>query len=137
VKAFQTLVRSSALLCATLLAIVPSFSQAAQSYVNQTVEYQTAMRPINTLDYPVTGRLEIRTNSDGIITGYYRPADNNSFIPVNGGVDGKYVWLDIGRSGATRVNGTYQNGEIVGSAMTSQGIVEFSARAPRVENSGS
>jgi hypothetical protein len=127
----------AALALGALLAAIPAMGYAAQATINKTIDYSTSMRPINTIDYPVTGELQIRTSKNGIITGYYRPADNNDFIPVTGGVNGDHVWIDIGRAGGTRINGQFKDGNIVGSAMTNHGIMQFTASAPQIEQNSS
>jgi hypothetical protein len=82
------------------------------------------------LSAPWTGQLQITINPDGIIQGYYRPADNNAFIPVTGGKTGDGVWLDIGRTGGLHVNGVLQNGVITGGAVDqrTQQTYKFSAK---------
>jgi hypothetical protein len=126
--------RFAALALGALLAAIPALGFAAQAVTNKTVDYETAVKPIDSLAYPLTGTLQIRTSSDGIITGYYRPADNNDFIPVTGGVTGDHVWIDIGRNGAMRIQGQFKTGNIVGSATTPQGIMDFTASAPTIES---
>jgi hypothetical protein len=99
--------------------MAPAVSQAAVAYSAQHavhVNYNTSISPIFGFGYPWTGTLQLTLNSDGIINGYYRPADNQAFIPVTGGRDGQSVWLDIGQMGRLHVTGTLQNGKIAGTA---------------------
>jgi hypothetical protein len=134
VNTIRTYLRSIAFILAASLTLAPAYALATSATTSRIVQYATSMRPINSIAYPVTGRLQISTSSDGIVTGYYRPAYDDSFIPVNGGVEGDRVWLDIGRTGAMRVTGRLVNGTIVGSATTPHGgIMEFVAGAPQIE----
>lgn len=117
---------------ALLLALaIPAYAQAA-SASGPTVVYSTAIQRIAGYSYPVSGRLQIRTSRTGIISGYYRPADNNDFVPVTGGVQGTRVWLDIGKNGQTRVTGRMNGGKIVGTAFGPNGrLRRFTARTAR------
>ncbi len=114
-------IKSAVFAIATALVVAaPSVSQAAVTQTQAPVHatYETSMRPVlHAFDGPWTGTLQLTFNPSGIIQGYYRPADNMAYIPVTGGRDGDNVWLDIGSSGRLHVNGTLQNGAIVGGAI--------------------
>jgi hypothetical protein len=60
------------------------------------------------------GSLQLKISPAGIVTGYYRPADNPRFIPVSGGLTGDRFWLDIGSlsRNSRRFTGTFKNGTI-------------------------
>lgn len=113
----------------------PAFAYAASVYDAHTVVYQTAIRPFgSSLAYPVTGELQIKTSSDGIISGYYRPGDNNDFVPVTGAVRGNHVWIDIGRANIMRVDAAYGDGTIVGTAFgPNHDLLSFSANDAHVQ----
>lgn len=126
------IVKGAALVIAASLAAVPAISQATTTQASAPVHatYETSMQSIYGLDAPWTGTLQLTFNPDGIIQGYYRPADDMAFIPVTGGRNGESVWLDIGRRGHLHVNGVLQNGVITGSAVdeSTQKPYKFSAR---------
>jgi hypothetical protein len=70
-----------------------------------------------THDYPVTGSMDLVYHSDGVVTGYYHPADLPSFVQIQGGRNGDNIWLTIGIRGVWHLNGHFDhNGKIVGSA---------------------
>ena len=112
------------------LVLAPAPAYAAATYTDRTVVYSTSLQPINqNIDYPVTGSLHIRTSKDGIVSGFYRTDDNISqFIPVSGGINGSHVFLLIGANDPTRITGTYENGSIVGTAITgANNVYKFAA----------
>jgi hypothetical protein len=126
---------SAALVIAAALAGVPAISQAAtaQATVPVHATYNTSLESIYGLPSPWTGTLQLTINPDGIIQGYYRPADNNAFIPVTGGQNGDQVWLDIGNRGRLHVNGVLQDGAITGGAIDERTheAYKFSAQVSR------
>jgi hypothetical protein len=126
---------SAALVIAAAFAGVPAISQAATAQATAPVHatYNTSLESIYGLPSPWTGTLQLTINPDGIIQGYYRPADNNAFIPVTGGRDGDQVWLDIGNSGRLHVNGVLQNDVITGGAidLRTHEAYKFSAQVSR------
>ncbi len=66
---------------------------------------------------PYVGSLDLTFETDGVVLGSYQPASVRSFVPVNGGLDGTHIWLDIGRSGAMHVTATIdRDGRIHGEA---------------------
>jgi hypothetical protein len=103
----------------TLLALVIPASAAAQQPPS-AVHYSTAMTELYGSNTPYTGALDLTINADGIVNGYYFPADYSSmFVPVVGGKNGNAIWLDIGSSQITHIDGRLQDGAIVGTAFTS------------------
>ncbi len=118
------------MLAVPALLLAPAPAYAAVTYTDRTVVYSTSLQPINQdIAYPVSGSLQIRTSKDGIVSGFYRTDDNISqFIPVSGGINGSNVFLLIGATHPTRVTGTYENGTIVGTAVTAaNGVYKFAA----------
>ena len=111
-------IQSAALVIASALAGVPAVSYAATAQATNPVHvnYDTSLSSIYGFPSPWTGTLQLTFNPDGIIQGYYRPADNAAFIPVTGGQNGDSVWLDIGRSGQLHVSGVLKDGAITGGA---------------------
>lgn len=76
----------------------------------------TIWNPI-TQAYPVTGSMDLRFHSDGVVDGYYHPAGLPSFIPITGGRNGDHIWLTLGRGGAWQLNGHFDGQKITGSAV--------------------
>ena len=82
-----------------------------------TAHYSTAMTELYGGTAPYTGSLELEIAPDGIVRGYYFPADYSAmFVPVVGGKSGDSIWFDIGSSEITHVEGRLHNGVIVGTA---------------------
>lgn len=100
---------------AVLAFAMPAYAYAAAAHTNKTIVYSTSIQPVTGFGVPYTGRLQIRTSKNGIITGYYRPADNNDFVAVTGGIDGNRVWIDFGRTGSSRFTGSIHDGVISGT----------------------
>lgn len=120
--------RAGAFLAAASMASLPAISQAATATSTQPVQvkYDTKIGPIMGFAVPWTGALQLTINPDGIIQGYYRPADNNAFVPVTGGRNGDSVWLDIGTMGHMHVSGTFKDGAITGAAIDETTSREYS-----------
>lgn len=115
----KRIIQTAAIAVAAGFAAVPAISPATttQSTVPIKATYDTTLESITGMGAPWTGTLQITISPNGIIQGYYHPADNTmAFIPVTGGLNGDSVWMDIGRSGGLRVNGTLKNGVIQGGA---------------------
>jgi hypothetical protein len=130
---FTKILKSAALVLAAALAGAPAISQAATSQQTAPIQatYNTAIQSVYGSSVPWTGTMQLTINPDGIIQGYYHPADNpTAFIQVNGGRNGDHVWLDIGRTGHLHVIGDFQNGVITGGAIdqTTQQEYKFSAK---------
>ncbi|HZZ65203.1 MAG TPA: hypothetical protein VFE17_06890 [Candidatus Baltobacteraceae bacterium] len=128
-----TILRGAGFALALALAGAPAVSHAATAYTTGTqpvrVNYSTSISPLFGLGYPWSGTLQLTLNPDGIINGYYRPADNQEFIPVTGGRDGRNVWLDIGQMGRLHVTGTLDNGRITGTALNERTNEQFKFNA--------
>jgi hypothetical protein len=126
-------IATAAIALAAVLAATPAISKAAtaQATAPMKMTYTTSLEPITGIGAPWTGTLNITINPDGIIQGYYHPADNvMAFIPVTGGRNGDRVWLDIGTMGRLHVDGLLKNDVISGTAFdesTTQAY-DFSAR---------
>lgn len=84
-----------------------------------TTHYDTAMTQIYGSIAPYSGTMDLHIDASGIVRGYYHPESVTSFIVVTGGVDGKNIWLDIGRDAKIHVSGTLVNGVISGQAINS------------------
>lgn len=111
----RRLFQAAAACTGLLTAAVPVVSNAASAA--STSHYSTAMTSLYGSNVPYTGTLDLTVNSDGIIRGYYFPADQSSmFVPVVGGRTGDRIWFDIGNSGSVHVDGRVQAGVIVGTA---------------------
>ncbi len=113
--------------CAALALIaLPATAQAA----DQTAKmYTTALTQQFGSPYPYSGKLQIQISQDGIVSGYYRPDDNQSFETVTGGRNGDQIWLNIGQSGDLQITGNFIKGAIVGSAFEST-VAGFSSIGP-------
>lgn len=103
---------AGALIGAAIPAAVP-----AQPAETQT-DYAAAFTDLYGSQYPYTGTLQLHIGSDGIVSGYYRPADTADFVPVTGGRDGNAIWFDIGSTAnaLTHVNATLAGGSMSGTA---------------------
>lgn len=95
-----------------------------------------------THDYPVTGSMDLTYHPDGIVTGYYHPANLPSYIPIQGGRNGNNIWLTIGIHGVWHLDGHFNaEGKIVGSAYSNvqtpdQTIQKFGAPVDLNRSSG-
>lgn len=100
-----------------LAAAVPVGAPAEQTA--SAAHYSTSMTELYGSNAPFSGALDLSINRNGIVSGYYFPADYSSmFVPVVGGKSGNAIWLDIGSSQITHVEGRVQPGSIVGTAFT-------------------
>jgi hypothetical protein len=104
--------------CAALLTLVaPAVSVAATAQTTTTQHYTTSLTELYGSPAPYSGKLDLRVNPSGIVSGYYFPDDGALYVPVVGGQTGDRIWLDIGRSGNMHVEGRVQaQGVIVGTA---------------------
>ncbi|HET9028678.1 MAG TPA: hypothetical protein VFN49_00750 [Candidatus Aquilonibacter sp.] len=114
------------------VALVPVVANAAAIHTDRTIAYSTSLQELNkNWAPPLVGDLHVRLAEDGVVSGYYQAAYSIHFVPVTGGVDGDHVWLLIGSTSPTRVEGTYHNGAIVGTAYTpDNNIYRFAATNP-------
>jgi hypothetical protein len=62
------------------------------------LHFTTAITEVYGSKYPLTGRLDLQIFPDGTVRGYYHTSYYKLYIPVVGGRDGDYIWLDIGPS---------------------------------------
>lgn len=67
---------------------------------------------------PYSGALDLTVNPDGIVQGYYFPADGSSmYVPVVGGESANRIWFDIGTSGSVHIEARRDaHGIITGTA---------------------
>lgn len=107
--------RSIALTLIAALAVLGGGLATASAQPN-TLHYDVKIWNPITLEYPVTGTMDLTEHSDGVIQGYYHPAGLPSFVPITGGLQGDHIWLTIGRMGGWTLDGRLENGRIRGSA---------------------
>jgi hypothetical protein len=62
------------------------------------LHFRTAITQVYGSQYPITGRLDIQIFPAGNVRGYYHTSYYKLYIPVVGGRDANYIWLDIGPS---------------------------------------
>jgi opacity protein-like surface antigen len=72
------------------------------------------------------GTLTLDISPDGIVSGYYRPNDEE-YRQVVGGVTGDQIWLDIGYMGRLHITGKLDNGRIVATTFLNDDTYTFSA----------
>jgi hypothetical protein len=102
-----------------LAAIVVAPVAASTPNTAMTKSYSTALTQVAPVSVPgeFDGILKLTVTADGIVNGYYFPADEGTIVPVVGGErDGKY-WLDI--DGNTRLHiyaEAGKDGSLVGTA---------------------
>lgn len=102
--------------CVGLLTLaVPAAGIAATSA--PAAHYSTSMTALFGSAVPYSGSLDLTVNPDGIVRGYYFPADQSSmYVPVVGGRTGDRIWFDIGSTGSVHIDGRFERGTIVGTA---------------------
>ena len=104
---------------ATALAAIMVGPVAASTPSDTQAAYTTALTQVAPVSVPgeFDGTMKLTVTADGIVGGYYFPADEGTIVPVVGGErDGKY-WFDIG--GDTRLHIIAQagkDGSLVGTA---------------------
>lgn len=81
---------------ASLLLLGLPLTAAAQQATE--LHFETAITQVYGSQYPLTGRLDLELFPAGNIRGYYHTSYYKLNIPVVGGRDGDYIWLDIGPS---------------------------------------
>lgn len=100
-----------------IVAAVPGGASAEQAA--SAAHYYTSMTELYGSTSPYSGALDLSVSPNGIVNGYYFPADYSSmYVPVVGGKSGNTIWLDIGSSQITHIEGRVENGAIVGTAFT-------------------
>jgi hypothetical protein len=114
-KLFTTAVSSAAL---AAISLVSPISASALGSSTQTT-YTTALTQVQPVSAPgeFDGTLKLTVTADGIVNGYYFPADEGTIVPVVGGEQNGQYWMDIG--GNTRLH-IYaklgKDGSLVGTA---------------------
>jgi hypothetical protein len=92
---------------------------AVAAETSSTAHYSTSMIELYGGTAPYSGALDLTVSANGIVNGYYFPADYSAmFVPVVGGKNGDSIWLDIGSSQITHIDGRVENGAIVGTAFS-------------------
>jgi hypothetical protein len=101
------------------LALLAAPAGAVQFNSSSTLTFDTSLVQVEPNGAGESdGTLRVRISPDGIVQGYYRPVDSGAFREVTGGVNGDQIWLDIGDNGTIHIEGTYQNGKIVGYTLS-------------------
>ena len=122
---------TSAALCGTTLATTSAAALA--SAPTQTRSYDTVMT--QTLPLPsagaIVGKMTLSVANDGLINGWYVPADAGPPVEVTGSKHGSDLWLEIGSMGSLRVYGSVsKNGQIAGTATQYPDIGDIYAGTP-------
>src|ERR1700728_1185029 len=97
VRSLGRLVKCVALVGATPLGVQSAASSKDTASATQ-LHYTTAIKQFYGAQYPITGRLDLEVFPAGNIRRYYHTSFYKLYIPVVGGRDGSYMWLDIGPS---------------------------------------
>jgi len=118
--------RSIALGAALTSLLVPSASHAAVlTPSGKTTDYDATFEAIPGPEAPFSGVLQIAVSRNGIITGYWRPAYAEDFVPVTGGSEGQHIWFTIGNEMHVHVDAQFQSdGKLVGDA-TDYGPIHY------------
>jgi len=108
---------SALALAGMILATAPSASFA--SAPTQTLSYDTVMT--QTLPLPsagaIVGKMTLSVANDGLINGWYIPADAGPPVEVIGSKRGSELQLEIGQMGSLRIYGSMnRTGTIAGTA---------------------
>ncbi|HEV3091365.1 MAG TPA: hypothetical protein VGX91_08000 [Candidatus Cybelea sp.] len=95
----RSLVRflSSTMLVSVALVAMPVAAPAQEAQATD-LHFNTSITQVYGSPYPLTGRLDLQVFPAGHLRGYYHTSYYKLFIPVVGGRDGDYIWLDIGPS---------------------------------------
>jgi hypothetical protein len=80
----------------SLAAFALPITAAAQQTTD--MHFTTAITQVYGSQYPLTGRLDLEVFPGGTVRGYYHTSYYKLNVPVVGGKDGDYIWLDIGPS---------------------------------------
>jgi hypothetical protein len=89
-------------------------ASALQGPGTSTVVFATSLTPDWRGVGAYEGTLTLTIAHDGIVNGYYRAVDSPRLSYVTGGLDGKHLWLDLGQSGLSHIDGTYDGHIIAG-----------------------
>jgi hypothetical protein len=114
-KLFPTAVSIAAL---AAVGVVFPMGVSAQSPSTQST-YTTALTQVQPVSAPgeFDGRLKLTVSADGIVNGFYFPADEGTIVAVVGGEQNGKYWMDIG--GNTRLHIYAQagkDGSLIGTA---------------------
>jgi len=93
-----------------------------------TYTYATTLTPQFYGAGAYEGVLRLTVANDGGIFGYFRYDDAGTVRSVVGGVTGNRIWLDLGGNVSTvPINGTVENGKILGGLYDGRQPFEFVA----------
>jgi hypothetical protein len=104
------------LACAAVLAIsvTPALAASPTNYTTTITQVQPGP---TAGEYD--GKLQLTISPDGIISGYYIPEFDGSFVPVSGGEENGSYWLDIAGPTDLHISGRVgADGSLVGTATT-------------------
>ncbi len=109
----------------------PLQSVAASTPV-KSVTYRTSYHEIEPRPSAgaYTGRMTLRFDGDGIVSGTYRDDFSGDLHTLTGGMRGNSLWFSIGMRGGRRFNGTVRaDGTITGSLTLQRGpaVYQFTA----------
>jgi hypothetical protein len=122
-NAFRSLAAVAVFMLATL---VPA-AAIVGTPGSKPVTYSTALTPDWRGVGAFEGRLTLTISPDGIVSGFYRPADGTRLSDVTGGLDGNRIWLDLGQGGLSHIDGTYDGRTINGGIYVSGQDYTFTA----------
>ena len=92
------------------LAVVQPGSPVASSGT-----FETTLAPSTGIPSgPIVGRLMLHLAPDGVVQGTFRDLDSARIHTVTGGVRGREIWLNLGYLGDLHIDGSIDNGKIVG-----------------------
>ncbi len=101
-------VSCTALVCLASVAVCSSASAQAAN----NLHFTTSITQVYGSQYPIAGRLDIEIFPGGNLRGYYHTSYYKLFVPVVGGRDGSYIWMDIGPSSVDLGLGTGPGGKL-------------------------
>ncbi len=117
-----------AALLAASLAAVPAVAGADEPHLFKTT-LVSVYHPAGVYE----GTLSITFARDGTIFGFYRPVDSGQSKQVSGGLTGDHIHLDI--DGYLPIQGTYDDGTIVGYTFVDRDTDKFTATPTNEPNS--
>jgi hypothetical protein len=130
-RTFSRFASAAALGVLTLGLVVARPSAAAASETGLAAGTYTFVTTLTPQFYGAgayEGVLRLTVASDGGISGYFRNDDAGSVREVVGGVTGNRIWLDLeGSPASAPINGTVENGKILGGLYDGHQPFEFVA----------
>ena len=119
---------TAAALAAALAAIMAAPVAASAPTTTTTASYSTALTQVEPVSAPgeFDGTLKLTVTPDGIVNGYYFPADEGTIVPVVGGEQNGQYWMDIG--GNTRLHiyaKAGADGSLVGTATPTPYVLDL------------